>query len=124
MEEPKKAEAEKEEPVKWIQVHQQKGNYFRVIHADGVWCSMSPGRFLHLTFYSERYPLPKSISFPVNKSGAVMDEDLEKRETLKDWVREMEVDVVLSLAAAKSVREGLDNYIKFAEALAEQKPNA
>ncbi len=105
-----------ETPVRWIQIHQQKGNYFRVIHADGVWVSVSPDSFLHLTFYSERYPIPKSISFPVNKAGTVMSEDIEKRDTLKDWVREMEVDVVLSLGAAKLVREGLDNFIKSSEA--------
>lgn len=106
-----------ETPERWIQVHQQKGNFFRVIHADGVWCSVSPANFLHLTFYSERFPLPKSIFFPVSKAGTVMSEDVQKRETLKDWVREMEVDVVLSLSAAKSVREGLDNFIKFAEGI-------
>jgi hypothetical protein len=110
--------AKDETPVRWIQIHQKKGNYFRVVHADGVWFSVSPDKFLHLTFYNERYPLPKSISFPVNKAGTVMDEDVEKRDTLKDWVREMEVDVVLSIKAAKAVRDGLDNYIKLAEGVA------
>jgi hypothetical protein len=110
--------AKDETPVRWIQVHQIKGNYFRVIHADGVWFSVSPDKFLHLTFYSERYPMPKSIFFPVNEAGTVMGEDIPKRDTLKDWVREMEVDVVLSVTAAKSVREGLDKFIKLAEGTA------
>jgi hypothetical protein len=100
-----------DEVTRWIQVHQIKGNYFRVIHADGVWLSVSPDKFLHLTFYSERHPLPKSISFPVNKAGTVMDEDVGKRDTLTDWVREMEVDVVLSLKAAQAVRAGLETFI-------------
>ena len=59
-----------------------------------------------------------------------MNEDVEKRDTLKEWVREMEVDVVLSIPAAKFVRESLDNFIKIAETMAaesqkqQQKPNA
>jgi len=44
-----------------------------------------------------------------------MNEDVEKREVKKDWFREMEVDVVLTLQAAKSVRDGLDNFIKIIE---------
>jgi hypothetical protein len=112
-----KSKEELEKPVRWIQVYQQKGNFFRVVHADGVWCSVSPAKLLHLTFYSERSPLPTKVYFPVNKAEIVMNEDVAKREVKKDWFREMEVDVVLTLQAAKNVREGLDNFIKIIEGL-------
>jgi len=110
-----KAREEAQKPVRWIQVYQQKANFFRVVHSDGVWCSVSPAKLLHLTFYSERSPLPTKVYFPVNAAGTVMNEDVEKREVKKDWFREMEVDVVLTLQAAKSVRDGLDNFIKIIE---------
>jgi hypothetical protein len=104
------------EPERWIQVYQQKANFFRVVHADGVWCSVSPAKLLHLTFYSERAPLPAKVYFPV-KNGLVQNEDVSKRDVKKDWFREMEVDIVLTLKAAKGVRGGLDNFIKIAEDL-------
>lgn len=110
-----KARQEAEKPVRWIVVHQQKAHLFRVVHADGAWCSLSPANLIHLTFYNDRYPLPRSIQFPVNAAGVVGNEDPEKREMLKDWVREMEVDIVLSLESAKLVRQGLDNFIALAE---------
>ncbi|CAN5529717.1 hypothetical protein BH20VER3_BH20VER3_08830 [soil metagenome] len=104
------------EPEKWIQVYQEKANFFRVIHADGVWCSVSPAKLLHLTFYSERSPIPSKVFFPVRNS-VVENEDASKREVKKDWFREMEVDVVVTIEAAKGIRAGLDNFIQIAEAL-------
>jgi hypothetical protein len=105
-------------PVRSIEVHQQKGNFFRVVHANGVWCSVNAFRDIHMTFYSERHPIPTSIFFGLDEKGLITGEQIEKRQGKKDWFRELEVDVVLSLDVARQVYEGLGLYIKIAEDLA------
>jgi hypothetical protein len=118
---PQMSEAESSEnqsaptdPQQFFQVHLVKSNFFRVVHGDGVWSSISPFNHLHLTFYSERFPLPTTIFFPI-KDGVTQSEDWSKRESKKDWVREMEVDVVLSLETAKSVYESIGRFIQMQE---------
>ncbi|SRR6266446_1196595 len=112
-----KASAKKPESTKWIQVHQEKGNFFRVVHADGVWVSMNPAQQIHLVFYSERSPIPTSVFFPLDETGTVLGEDVEKREVKKDWFREIDVDVVMSLDVAKNVLDGLSKFIQIGEDL-------
>lgn len=106
---------EDQKPVKWIEVHQEKSNLFRVVHADGAWLSVNPWNQVNLSFYSERYPIPKKIYFPMNKDGIVLSEDVAKRETKKDWFREFEVSVSLSVQTAKNLHEALGKFIALAE---------
>jgi hypothetical protein len=106
---------ESPKPVKSVEIHQQKANFFRVIHADGVWCSMNTHKQIHMTFYNERYPIPTKIFLGLNEQGFPIREELEKRETKKDWFREMEVDVVLTLEAARQVHTNLGQFIQLAE---------
>jgi hypothetical protein len=104
-----------------IPVYQEKANFFRVVHADGVWASVNAWHNIHLTFFSESFAIPHTIYFPVDEKGNVGKELMEKREGKKTWNREMEVDVSLSLEVAKQVQAALANYIKIAEnARAEQ----
>ena len=78
---------------------------------------MNVFRNIHLTFYSERYPIPQKVFFGLDEQGRIIDEQIEKREGKKDWFRELEVDVVLSLEAARVVHKSLGDYIKFTEEL-------
>ena len=86
-----------------IQIHNLKSNFFRVVHADGTWCSVNPQKEIHVAFYSERFPIPDSIFLEVDEKGIVKGENFSKRQAKKDWVREMEVEVVLTVPAAKAV---------------------
>jgi hypothetical protein len=99
----------------WIRVHHLNSNFFRVVHADGVWCSVNAERQIHAAFYSERFPIPTSVFLCLDDNGVVTGEDFSKRRAKKDWIREMEVEVVLSVPAAKAVVETLQNFIKVAE---------
>jgi len=103
------------QPPKHVRVHQQKAQFFRVVHADGVWCSVNAFQNFNLTFYSERHPIPTSIYYTIDGNGFVTAEDVKKREVKEGWFRELEVNVVLSLPAARIVRDTLDFYIKGTE---------
>jgi len=103
-------EPETPDPIK-VQVHQRKAALFRVVQADGVWTSVNPWGNLHLTFYSERAPIPTSVYFGPNKDG-IWEELVDLREGKKGWFRELEVDVVLTPVAARSVLDTLQRYLE------------
>jgi hypothetical protein len=79
-------------------------------------------RQLHCTFYGERYSIATKVFFGVDENGVVIGEETNKREGKKDWFREMEVDVVLSLESARQVHDNIGNYIKVLEDLAKTNP--
>jgi hypothetical protein len=98
------------DPIK-VQVHQRKSALFRVVQADGVWTSVNPWGNLHLTFYGERAPIPTTIYFGQDKDGNLV-ELVDQREGKQGWFRELEVDVVLTPLAARSVLDTLQRYLE------------
>ncbi len=50
--------------------------------------------------------------FALDEKGAVTREEVEKREVKEGWFRELEVDIVLTRAGARSVYDVLSNYLK------------
>jgi len=95
-----------------LPVHFIKSNSFRVIHANGAWFGNDPQANLHLTFYSERTPIPQKVVFQLNDKGQLVGEEMSQREGKEGVVRELEVDVVMSLAAANAFYEILGNNLK------------
>jgi hypothetical protein len=104
-----------EKPAKLLKVHQQKGALFRVIHADGAWCSVGPYQNIHLAFYNERAPIPTAVYFALDEKNLASHELVEKREGKSGSFRELEVDVVISLEVARTLQWLLGNYIKLAD---------
>lgn len=103
-------------------IHQSKSALFRVVHADGVWCSVNNFYNFNLTFFNDRHPIPTALHLKYD--GVRIAEDMAAREVKEGWFREMEVNVVMSLDAARSMRGTLDYYIGVAEKmLAEQEAN-
>jgi hypothetical protein len=98
---------------KRVRIFQHKSPLFRVVQAEGVWASVNALDNFHLTFYSEMPPIATMIEYKSNEAGG-FEEDISARKFENDAVsvREMEVDVVLSLQAAKIVQGALDHYIK------------
>ena len=56
-----------EQPPKTIRYHYIKSNSFRIVHADGVYGGSTPKGYLHLDFFSERFPIPQLVEHSVNK---------------------------------------------------------
>lgn len=100
---------QREVVVKYI-----KSNLFRVIHADGAWGGMSPHADIHISFYNERPAIPDRSRFVVANNRLIKPEEFEAESEL---VREVEVDVVVDLRTAKSIRAWLDERINVLEAV-------
>lgn len=100
-----------------IEFNYIKGNYFRIVHADGVMSNGTPHGNLFLGFYSERFPLPDSQTFEINEEGRTISEVVEKRKINSNGVmREVEVGVMLDIELAKVLVLSLSKLIRQLEA--------
>ena len=50
-----------------------KGNFFRVIHADGVLGGSTPSGNIHMAFFSDRQPIPKREVYGLKPDGSLGD---------------------------------------------------
>lgn len=84
-----------------------KSTQFRVIHADGAIGSVSPNGNLNMTFFSERPPIPRTLVHELNDDGTLGSNIPEQTVTRKGVVREMDVNVVMNVAAVTSLIDWL-----------------
>lgn len=97
--------------------HYIKSNYFRVVFAEGVIGSPSQsGDGVRISFFNSRTPLPLQVHNRLDKDGRIGEEiSVIGRPGV---VREVEVEVVLNIDAAKVVRDWLATRIDEAEKVA------
>jgi hypothetical protein len=112
------------QPAPELHFHQMKSAFFRVVHTDGVWCSVGPHDNLHLIFFSERLPIPTDTFYPIRPDHELGEELMEKRVVKRDYVREMEVDVVLNFRNVLNLHDYLTKYIENKAAAAKELPKA
>lgn len=106
---------------KKIKFHLIKSNLFRVVHADGAWGGLTPRGLLEVNFYSERTPIPREITLAINAEPPhIGGELMEERVTRDGILREVEVGVMMDLAAATSFRDWLDKHVKEMERISKE----
>lgn len=88
-----------------------KSQYFRVIHADGAIGSVTPHGHIHVAIYSERPAIPRKMAFARTDQGALGAELPEERVAREGIVREMDVDIIMSVAVAESLKTWLSTKI-------------
>ena len=82
-----------------LDAHYQKSNFFRVIHADGVFGGPSPRGLINMAFYSERIPYPRQTRIPFVDGVPGAEEMVETKTGL---LRELVVNIVMDIAVAAS----------------------
>ena len=103
-----------------VKFHYLKGSLFRVIHADGAMGGITPRGNIHMAFYSERAAIPREHVHRLDASGRLgerIDEETVSREGI---VREMDVDVIMSIADATGLRDWLTQQIESVRTLKQQ----
>jgi hypothetical protein len=91
-----------EAPSDKLRIEYQKSHSFRVIHADGVYGGTSPRLQLFVAFYSERFPIPKVLTYETSSTGAPGHEVVDERASKEGIIREVEVGVTMDIAAARA----------------------
>ena len=84
-----------------IKFYYRKGNFFRVIHADGVVGGATPERAVFAALYNQRSPIPRSITQAICPDGT-LGEELD-RKSKQGIFREVEVGIVLTPKAAEEI---------------------
>ena len=93
-----------------LRIHLIKSNNFRVVYADGLIGGKTPSGLINFAFYNERPAIPTLIVHPfVEENSRVVlgIENEEKREGRKGIVRELEVEVLMSVDNASRFHEWL-----------------
>lgn len=106
----------------------ERGKYYRTVHADGAWGRNDGYGNIHLTFFNEKPPMPASGVLELNSKTGQWTMNTQKLDVPPDTqlIRELEVDVTMSLPAAIAVRDTLNGFINavFANLEAQQKSRA
>jgi hypothetical protein len=89
-----------------------KDPMFRSTHADGFIGGLTPNGHIHLAFFSERPLLPKKHVFRINPDGSLGPEIVDEKTSAESIVRDLQVDVLMTVNAAEGLRSWLDQYIK------------
>jgi len=97
-----------------VTFHYIKGNFFRVVHADGAIGGLTPNRGIFLSLFSERGAIPQVVEQTVNPDGTPGEE--KTRVGKEGLVREVEVGVMMSGSAAKRIAEWLLKQVQILEA--------
>lgn len=108
-------------PIKQIGYDFIKSNMFRVVYVDGVFGGLSPSGMITAAMFNERFPIPKHVEHEVTPSGLGKELQREERNSV---VREVEVELVLSIDGARVLRRWLDEKIGHLEALQTQMRDA
>ena len=78
-----------------------KNASFRVIHTDGAIGGVTPQGNIHFALFSERAAIPRLLVHEANPDGTLGKALSDRTVVRPGIIREMDVDVVMSLATAK-----------------------
>lgn len=90
-----------------------KGNYFRVIHVDGVHGGPNPNpNYIGMSLFSSRWPIPRQTTYALKKDGTLGNELLNERLNRDAIVREIEAEVIMDINTARTMHKWLGDKIK------------
>ena len=92
-----------------VTFHYLKSTQYRVVHVDGAIGGPTSTGLIHIAMYSEHSAIPREQVFSLTKDGTLGD--LVQTVSRGGVVRELEVDAMMTLDYAKSLRDWLINQI-------------
>ena len=95
-----------------VKFHYLKATHFRTIHADGAIGNITPAGYIHMAMYNERPAIPREIVHKIKTDGTLGEIIPEETVDRGGIVREMEVDVLMSVEVARSIKNWLGDQIK------------
>ena len=96
-----------------VRFHYLKSTQFRVIHADGAIGGITPTGKIHVSFYSERSPIPRETVQKINPEDGSLGDIIHEETVIREGIiREMDFDVLMDIQTAKNVCKWLDDKIK------------
>jgi hypothetical protein len=87
-----------------------KSQYFRVAHVDGAIGGPTPSGHIHLALFSERPAIPRRLVFPL-ENGKLGDPLPEEAIVREGMIREMDIDLMMSVSAAEEIAKLLNKMV-------------
>ena len=91
--------------------HYIKTNDFRTMYADGVWGGVTARGYISMSFYSERAPIPKELTYSRPPDGNQYE--VTDSVTKQGAIRQVHSELLIDLAFAEGLRNWLDDKIKW-----------
>lgn len=87
-----------------VVIHNKISDYYKAYHVDGAYGGITPQGILSLSFFAERFPIPKSTEFKVNQeSGRIVSKIADSPDSKTGVIREYEAGIYMSLDTAKEI---------------------
>ena len=80
-----------------------KSALFRVVHSDGAIGGLTPAGNVHFALYSDRPAIPRLQVHRIQSDGQLGDALPDRTVVRPGIIREMDVDVIMSPSAARSL---------------------
>ncbi|MDO9529873.1 MAG: hypothetical protein Q7J27_12065 [Syntrophales bacterium] len=90
-------------------------NDLRDYYVNGAWGGATPRKEIYMHLYSERHPIPKTVTHEITDDGALGDQ-VKPAETGGDVVRLIQTSVIMDVDTAIRIRDWLDKFIKLTQA--------
>ena len=85
----------------------------RDYYVNGAWGGLTPRDEIYMHLYSERRPIPKTITHEVKEDGLIGDEI--DRKYGGDVIRLIQASVVMDVTVAIAIRDWLDSKIQIVQ---------
>jgi hypothetical protein len=86
-----------------ITIHNKINQGFRQIHIDGALGGITPKGLINLNFFAERFPIPKSTDFEIDKETKTLKRIEDSNDTKEGIIREYEFGVYMNIETAKNI---------------------
>lgn len=100
-----------QQDVRQVHFDYIKSQLFRTIRADGIIGGVTPNGHIHFAFFSERAAIPQRTVFRLEEGGGLGPEIQDQQVTRGGIVREMDVDVFITLEVASRLIEWLQQKV-------------
>lgn len=98
-----------------------KSPFFRTIFMNGAWGGVTPRGQLQMSIYTEHHPFPEFTINEVSPEGILGAET--DRSQIEGYTREIEVNVIMNLREAVSLRNWLNTRIEQMEQIEQSAPS-
>jgi len=95
-----------------IEFHNKINSNYREIHVDGAHGGITSRNFINLSFYSERFPIPKSSKYEVNQDRTIGNLMANSEDSKNGIIREYEIGVYMDIRTASEIAYFLLDRVK------------
>lgn len=81
-------------------------------YVNGAYGGISQRGEIHIHFYSERVPIPKSVTYTIDEQNKTLVQNGEAYDFGGDVLRLIQSSIVMDINTAISIRDWLDDKIK------------